>query len=101
MLRNIADKEGHTIILVTHATNNINNCDYVCFLAPGGFLAYFGRPDEERRHDENEFGFALLKLLRSEKLSQYRDIAETGHLRDLLRHVVLQQSGEREALAAA
>jgi energy-coupling factor transporter ATP-binding protein EcfA2 len=46
MLRNIADKEGHTIILVTHATNNINNCDYVCFMAPGGYLAYFGRPDE-------------------------------------------------------
>ncbi|HEX6554734.1 MAG TPA: ATP-binding cassette domain-containing protein [Ktedonobacteraceae bacterium] len=46
MLRNIADKEGHTIILVTHATNNINTCDYVCFLAPGGYLAYFGLPDE-------------------------------------------------------
>ncbi|TMB75298.1 MAG: FHA domain-containing protein [Chloroflexi bacterium] len=46
MLRNIADKEGHTIILVTHATNNINTCDYVCFLAPGGCLAYFGLPDE-------------------------------------------------------
>src|SRR5205807_216366 len=39
-------KEGHTIILVTHATNNINTCDYVCFLAPGGCLAYFGLPDE-------------------------------------------------------
>ncbi len=46
MLRNIADKEGHTIILVTHATNNINNCDYVCFMAPGGYLAYFGLPNE-------------------------------------------------------
>jgi len=52
MLRTIADKEGHTIILVTHATNNINNCDYVCFLAPGndkhpgGRLAYFGPPAE-------------------------------------------------------
>jgi len=46
MLRNIADKEGHTIILVTHATNNINTCDYVCFMAPGGCLAYFGLPNE-------------------------------------------------------
>ena len=44
MLRSIADKEGHTIILVTHATNNINSCDYVCFMAPGGYLAYFGPP---------------------------------------------------------
>jgi ABC-type multidrug transport system ATPase subunit/pSer/pThr/pTyr-binding forkhead associated (FHA) protein/ABC-type multidrug transport system permease subunit len=54
LLRNIADKEGHTIILVTHATNNINLCDYVCFLAPGsnttpgGHLAYFGPPDEAK-----------------------------------------------------
>jgi len=46
MLRNIADKEGHTIILVTHATNNINTCDYVCFMAPGGYLTYFGLPNE-------------------------------------------------------
>ncbi len=44
LLRKLADK-GHTIILVTHATNNINNCDYVCFLAAGGRLAYFGPPD--------------------------------------------------------
>ncbi len=44
LLRKLADK-GHTIILVTHATNNINNCDYVCFLAAGGRLVYFGPPD--------------------------------------------------------
>ncbi|HAH00383.1 MAG TPA: ABC transporter ATPase, partial [Ktedonobacter sp.] len=41
LLRKLADK-GHTILLVTHATNNINVCDYVCFLAPGGRLVYFG-----------------------------------------------------------
>ncbi|GCE47836.1 ABC-type multidrug transport system ATPase subunit [Thermosporothrix hazakensis] len=44
LLRRLADK-GHTIVLVTHATNNINACDYVCFLAQGGRLAYFGPPD--------------------------------------------------------
>jgi ABC-type multidrug transport system ATPase subunit/pSer/pThr/pTyr-binding forkhead associated (FHA) protein len=44
LLRKLADK-GHTIILVTHATNNISVCDYVCFLARGGRLAYFGPPD--------------------------------------------------------
>ncbi len=44
LLRKLADK-GHTIILVTHATNNINTCDYVCFLAQGGHLVYFGPPD--------------------------------------------------------
>ncbi len=50
MLRTIADKEGHTIILITHATNNINSCDYLCFLAPGGYLAYFGPPDEAKTY---------------------------------------------------
>ena len=46
LLRKLAD-QGHTIVLVTHATNNIiSNCDYVCFLCQDGRLAYFGPPDE-------------------------------------------------------
>ena len=49
LLRKLADK-GHTLILVTHATNNINTCDYVCFLCQGGRLAYFGPPDEAKTY---------------------------------------------------
>lgn len=49
LLRNLADK-GQTIVLVTHATNNINSCDYVCFLAQGGHLAYFGPPNEAKTY---------------------------------------------------
>jgi len=49
LLRRLADK-GHTIVLVTHATNNINACDYICFLAQGGRLAYFGPPDEAKTY---------------------------------------------------
>ncbi|MEO7021782.1 MAG: FHA domain-containing protein [Ktedonobacteraceae bacterium] len=49
LLRNLADK-GHTIILVTHATNNINSCDYICFLSQGGHLAYFGPPNEAKTY---------------------------------------------------
>lgn len=49
LLRNLADK-GHTIVLVTHATNNINSCDYICFLSPGGHLAYFGPPNEAKTY---------------------------------------------------
>ena len=48
LLRKLADK-GHTIILVTHATNNINTCDYVCFLVKDGRMAYFGPPEEAKR----------------------------------------------------
>lgn len=49
LLRKLADK-GHTIALVTHATNNINSCDYICFLAQGGRLAYFGPPNEAKSY---------------------------------------------------
>jgi ABC transport system ATP-binding/permease protein len=49
LLRNLADR-GHTIVLVTHATNNINACDYVCFLCAGGRLAYFGPPEQAKTY---------------------------------------------------
>jgi ABC-type multidrug transport system ATPase subunit len=49
LLRKLANK-GQTIIIVTHATSNITLCDYICFLAPGGRLAYFGPPAMARRY---------------------------------------------------
>ena len=49
LLRKLADK-GHTIVLVTHATNNINTCDYICFLAQGGRVAYYGPPEEAKTY---------------------------------------------------
>lgn len=45
LLRKLAD-EGHTILLITHATKNVMLCDQVLFLARGGNLAYFGPPDQ-------------------------------------------------------
>ena len=56
LLRKLADK-GHTVILVTHATNNINTCDYVCFLVKDGRMAYFG-PPEEAKHFFSKTDFA-------------------------------------------
>ena len=47
MLRQLADK-GHTIVLVTHATANISQCDHVAFMARGR-LCFFGPPSEALR----------------------------------------------------
>jgi ABC-type multidrug transport system ATPase subunit len=41
-------KDPKTIVLVTHATENIELCDYIAFLEPGGRLAYFGPPQEAK-----------------------------------------------------
>jgi ABC-type multidrug transport system ATPase subunit/pSer/pThr/pTyr-binding forkhead associated (FHA) protein len=49
LLRKLADR-GHTVVLVTHATTNLNVCDYICFLAQGGRLAYYGPPDEAKAY---------------------------------------------------
>ena len=46
-LRHLADG-GRTVLLVTHATANINQCDHVCFLSQGR-MVYFGPPQEAFR----------------------------------------------------
>ena len=45
LLRKLAD-QGRTIVLITHATKNVMMCDKVIFLARGGYLAYYGPPEE-------------------------------------------------------
>ncbi|MGE0491908.1 MAG: ATP-binding cassette domain-containing protein [Vulcanimicrobiota bacterium] len=39
-------RQGRTVVLVTHATQNIVLCDRVCFLAPGGRMVFYGTPHE-------------------------------------------------------
>ncbi len=49
LLRQLAD-QGRTILLITHATVNIAQCDRVVFLARGGRLAFCGPPDLALRY---------------------------------------------------
>lgn len=45
LMRRLAD-QGRTIVLITHATKNVMLADKAIFLARGGYLAWFGPPDE-------------------------------------------------------
>lgn len=45
LLRDLAN-QGRTVILVTHATSNLEVCDRVAFMGSGGRLCYFGPPKE-------------------------------------------------------
>lgn len=45
LLRELAN-QGRTVILVTHATSNLEVCDRVAFMGGGGRLCYFGPPKE-------------------------------------------------------
>jgi len=44
-LRKLAD-DGRTVIVVTHSVLQLDLCDYVLVLAPGGYVAYFGPPQD-------------------------------------------------------
>jgi len=66
LMRHLAD-QGRTIIMVTHTTKNVMLADKVIFMNSGGYLAWFGPPDEalpyfsQYRHED-------------EKLNQFDDI---------------------------
>jgi ABC-type multidrug transport system ATPase subunit/pSer/pThr/pTyr-binding forkhead associated (FHA) protein len=45
LMRRLAD-QGRTIVMITHATKNVMLADKVVFLARGGYVAWFGPPEE-------------------------------------------------------
>jgi ABC transport system ATP-binding/permease protein len=49
LMRRLAD-QGRTIVLITHATKNVMLADKVIFLARGGYLAWFGPPEEALKY---------------------------------------------------
>ncbi|MFN4279801.1 FHA domain-containing protein [Thermosynechococcus sp.] len=63
LLRQLAD-QGRTILIITHATQNIRECDLVIYLAEGGRLAYFGPPNQLLPYFRATFGdrFSGIKL---------------------------------------
>jgi ABC transport system ATP-binding/permease protein len=64
LLRKLAD-EGRTIVLVTHATTNITQCDRIVFMGGGGHLCYFGPPQECYQFfnlQSNDFADIYIKL---------------------------------------
>lgn len=64
LLRRLADR-GRTVVLVTHATSNINLCDRVAFMGLGGNLCYFGPPAHASEFFEvpsNDFADIYIKL---------------------------------------
>lgn len=64
LMRRLAD-QGRTIVLVTHATKNVMLADKVVFLARGGYMAWFGPPDE---------ALAYFDSFRSEKEKRVREM---------------------------
>ncbi|MCX6081928.1 MAG: FHA domain-containing protein [Chloroflexi bacterium] len=86
LMRKLAD-QGRTIVMITHATKNVMLADKVVFLAKGGFLTWFGPPEEaltyfdqyrsarDRRSSPMEFD-NIYTLLDKDELGKGSDWAE-------------------------
>ncbi|MBV8235535.1 MAG: FHA domain-containing protein, partial [Acidimicrobiia bacterium] len=99
LLRRLAD-QGHTILLVTHATKNVMLCDQVVFLARGGYLAYFGPPDQALTYfGVDDFDEIYLRL--DEELSPEEWAARFGQSAPYHAYVEQRLEGRRVDPAAA
>ena len=78
LFRRLADN-GRIVVLVTHATKNVMICDKVAFMAHGGYLAFYGPPEEATAyfgtHEFDEIYIQLDKKSGEEWASQFRDYA--------------------------
>jgi ABC-type multidrug transport system ATPase subunit len=80
IFRRMAD-QGHTTLVITHATKNLLLADQVVFLARGGHLAYFGPPQDALDYfGAEDFVDIYLKLERERSPEQWgRDFKRSSH----------------------
>lgn len=69
MMRRLSD-QGRTIILVTHATQNITLCDKIVFMAEGGRLAFYGSPAEALAYFETGDFAEIYKKISTNKSAE-------------------------------
>lgn len=106
LLRKLAD-QGRTIILITHATKNVMMCDKVIILVRGGYLAYYGPPEEaltyfdqfrtdhERRTKDIEFD-DIYAILEDEQRGAPEEWAKRYQRSPQYVHNVINRLKERE-----
>jgi ABC-type multidrug transport system ATPase subunit len=82
LLRKLADG-GSTVLLTTHAPEDIGVCDRVIFLAKGGHLAFTGTPAEALRYFEVDAPEEIYERLQDE-LSPAEWAEQFGRVREPL-----------------
>jgi ABC-type multidrug transport system ATPase subunit/ABC-type multidrug transport system permease subunit len=72
LLKELAHQGGRTVILVTHATANITECDRIVFLGIGGKLCYFGTPHDALQFFQvQDFADIYIKLEEEKEVIKY------------------------------
>ena len=79
-LRALAD-DGRSVVVVTHSTAQLNLCDRLLVLAPGGRLAYFGPPQQALTYFGSSDFADLFNLLENDTATDWtgRFVASPHH----------------------
>jgi ABC-type multidrug transport system ATPase subunit/predicted component of type VI protein secretion system len=105
LMRRLAD-QGRTIILITHATKNVMLADKVIFLVRGGYLAWFGPPNEalqyfdqfrtdrERRAEDIEFD-DIYNILQTPQIGTPKEWAERFQQHPAFQKYIVQPLHQR------
>jgi ABC-type multidrug transport system ATPase subunit len=67
LLRELAD-QGRTLVLITHATQNLLLCDKIVFMSRGGHMAFYGTPREALEHFQVEELVDIYDILERESV---------------------------------
>ncbi len=109
LLRRLAD-QGRTIVLITHATKNVMMCDKVIFLVRGGYVAFYGPPeealvyfdryrtDQERREKDMEFDNIYI-VLEDDKRGSPKEWSERYQQSPEYQKYVVQRLQQRKQAA--
>jgi ABC-type multidrug transport system ATPase subunit/pSer/pThr/pTyr-binding forkhead associated (FHA) protein len=75
-MQRVADS-GKTIILITHATDNVGLCDHIAFMGSGGHLVFFGPPGEALTFFQAQsYADIYLKLNNAQEVQRWRQVYE-------------------------
>ncbi len=75
-MQRVADS-GKTVILITHATDNVGLCDHIAFMGYGGHLVFFGPPGEALTFFQAQsFADIYLKLNSAQEVQYWRQAYE-------------------------
>jgi len=74
LMKDRSKKDGKTVILVTHVTKNLDLCDKIVVMGAGGFLTFYGTPDEAMKFFAvKEFTEIYTKIDTPDKARPLRD----------------------------
>jgi ABC-type multidrug transport system ATPase subunit len=82
-LRGLAN-DGRSVVMVTHSTAQLNMCDRLLVLAPGGQLAYFGPPQQALTYFGSSDFADLFNLLEQDTATDWSGRFATSPLHDAL-----------------